>query len=657
MALHRHRRHVLLFLAAIILPCAVLVALGVRIIGQERELREKRLADERRRVTNEIRQTLSSQLERIALQEATALVADPDRASSSRFGHPAVALVALVSDGHLTLPWEGDTRPARFRRLVRQEEFAGLVAEAERAELVSNDPERAVDLYRQAVEAARYSDQAAYARLLMARSLAATGRRQEALAVNRRVLAIDPDVVDEHGVPLSCYAATRLLQAGSSHSAVLESVHAVIGAQRWLSPTALYLLRDLSHSLQETAPDSNVRRAARDLGASIAHDIARTEQAAALQRDFRSLGLGSRAGARLHGSGSAWVPYGAPAWIVGAAPAVGDAPEVAVAVLADSMFALVAEAIVASNAGGGTLAVAAGSVAEGELLGASFPGLLVRFPSTPRDLDGTSWDVRRWFYLVTLLLVLSVTAFGAYLVWRDVRRELMVAEMRSRFVSAVSHELKTPLTAIRMFAETLQMGRSADPEVQAEYLETIVDESQRLTRLLNNVLDFSKIERGQKAYRREPTCLAEIVESSARAMRYPLEQQQFGLDVQVEDGMPPARVDRDAIEQAILNLLANAMKYSGGSRDIELRLGRANGFAVIGVADHGIGIEPDQQARIFEQFYRVPTKQNEGIPGTGLGLTLVRHIAEGHGGHVTVQSVPGQGSTFNIHLPLEAAEA
>ncbi|MEE8191134.1 MAG: hypothetical protein V3T74_00205, partial [Gemmatimonadales bacterium] len=124
MALHRHRRHVLLFLAAIILPCAVLVALGVRIIGQERELREKRLADERRRVTNEIRQTLSSQLERIALQEATALVADPDRASSSRFGHPAVALVARVSDEHLTLPWESDTRPARFRRLVRQDEFA-----------------------------------------------------------------------------------------------------------------------------------------------------------------------------------------------------------------------------------------------------------------------------------------------------------------------------------------------------------------------------------------------------------------------------------------------------------------------------------------------------------------------------------------------------
>jgi signal transduction histidine kinase len=229
---------------------------------------------------------------------------------------------------------------------------------------------------------------------------------------------------------------------------------------------------------------------------------------------------------------------------------------------------------------------------------------------------------------------------------------LRLAELRSRFVSAVSHELKTPLTAIRMFAETLQLGRSSSPEALAEYLETIVNESERLTRLLNNVLDFSKIERGKKEYLRRPDDLAEIMHASARAMRYPLEQQQFTLNVEVEQGLPAARVDCDAIEQAILNLLTNAMKCSGASREIDLRLRQADGRAVIEVEDHGVGIEPDEQRRIFDQFYRVATRDNDGIPGTGLGLTLVRHIADGHGGRVTVDSTPGRGSTFAIHLPL-----
>jgi signal transduction histidine kinase len=657
MAAHAHRRQVLLFLAAIFLPCSVLVGLGLRMITQERELADKRLADERSRVTNQTRQTLTSQLERIALQQATALAAEPERASSRRYRHPAVALVARVADGRLVLPWESDPRPDRFRRLVRQEGFAQIVTQAERAELASNAPERAVGLYRDAVAAARSSDQAAYARLLMARSLAAMGRRRDALADYRRVLAVDPDIVDEHGVPLSCYAATRLIELGTDHITVLEVMRVAVEDRHWLSPPALYLLHDLANAVQETAPDSAARSAAEDLGTTLALSIERAEQAVALQRDFPGLGLGTVVGAQLHNAGSRWVPYGVPVWLVGTTQAVGEAPEVVVAVHADSVFALVAEALAGSNDVGGGLGITAGATPDGELLGASFPGLIVRFHSEPTNAAGAPRDVRRWFYLVTLLLVLSVTLFGAYLVWRDVRRELRVAEMRSRFVSAVSHELKTPLTAIRMFAETLQMGRSADAEARAEYLETIVNESERLTRLLNNVLDFSKIERGKKTYRREATCLAEIVESSARAMRYPLEQQQLELAVHIEDGVPPARVDRDAIEQAILNLLANAMKYAGESSAIELRLRRSDGQAVIEVTDRGIGIELAEQERIFGQFYRVRTKQNEGIPGTGLGLTLVHHIAEGHGGHITVESSSGQGSTFSIHLPLEQGTA
>jgi len=255
--------------------------------------------------------------------------------------------------------------------------------------------------------------------------------------------------------------------------------------------------------------------------------------------------------------------------------------------------------------------------------------------------------------LLALLLVLSATLFGAYLLWRDVRREVQMAEMRSQFVSSVSHELKTPLTAIRMFAETLRLGRSKDLETQKEYLDTIVNESERLTRLLNNVLDFSKIEQGKRIYRPETASLSEIIQTAARAMEYPLSQQGFKLHVQADEGLPEVRVDRDAIEQAILNLLHNAMKYSGESRDIELRLQRKDGHALIQVVDRGVGIDPREKERIFEKFYRIPSEENKRLPGTGLGLTLVSHIAKAHGGHIEVESAPGRGSTFSIYLPLE----
>jgi signal transduction histidine kinase len=650
MAAHGHRRQVLLFLVAIILPCVVLVVLGVRMMVQERELSEKRLVDERRGLTSRLRQELSTRLDRIALEQATALLAHPVGPRSRDYGNPAVVLVASAANGSLTLPWEGNPSTARFRDLLEHDVFARLVAEGERAEIASGHPEAAVDFYARALAAARDPAQGAYARLLRARALLAAGRRTAALSDLESVLGSGPDLVDEHGVPLALYAASRLLEAAVQREAVIDRVRRALEDPHRLPPTALYLLRDLVEnggSATDSAGDGSVAT----LATAVAERIACTEQMIALKRDFPRLGLGV-GGARMHNAGARWVVYGAPAWLVGRARPLEGEDDIVVVVRAESLFAAVEDVAIESGDAAAELAIASdhdGGIAEP--LGTAFPGIVARFPASAAVGD-TGWDARRWFYLVALLLVVSVTLFGAYFVSRDVRRELRLAEMRSRFVSAVSHELKTPLTAIRMFAETLQLRRSSDPETQAEYLDTIVNESERLTRLLNNVLDFSKIERGKKEYRRTPNDLADIVRATAHAMQYPLEQQEFTLNVEVQEGLTSAAVDRDAVEQAILNLLANAMKYSGSSRQIDLRLKGADGHAVIEVEDHGVGIDPAEQKKIFQQFYRVPTRDNDGIPGTGLGLTLVQHIAEGHAGRVTVDSTPGRGSTFAIHLPL-----
>src|SRR5262249_14619838 len=178
-----------------------------------------------------------------------------------------------------------------------------------------------------------------------------------------------------------------------------------------------------------------------------------------------------------------------------------------------------------------------------------------------------------------------------------------------------------------------------------------------LGRLVDNVLNFSNIEQGKKIYRLRPTRLEEIAASAVRAMQFPLAQQGFQLRFSAEPDMPELRVDPDAIQHAILNLLANAMKYSGESREIDLRLGATNGDAIIEVADHGLGLGPQEQKHVFEKFYRAPSHESRLIAGTGLGLTLVANIAKAHGGRVEVESAPGAGSTFSIMIPLSAQPA
>jgi signal transduction histidine kinase len=344
-----------------------------------------------------------------------------------------------------------------------------------------------------------------------------------------------------------------------------------------------------------------------------------------------------------------WRTYGAvETWLVGMSPTSSDSKSTVIVVRAKDIFE--SAAADPSAAFGIPFNIVAGG-SEGEPLGEGLPGLRAVLGTTSdAPLDGSlspQWS----FYVFSLGLIIVMTMLAGYLMWRDMRRELTIADLRSQFVSSVSHELKTPLTSIRMFAETLRI-RKSDEQKSTEYLDTIIHESERLTRLLNNVLDFSRIEQGQKTYQLLPTVLSDVVNSAARIMEYPLARQGFRLRVSVPDAMPTAYADRDAVEQAILNLLTNAMKYSGKSRDIDLQLLAENGSALIQVADRGVGISETERERIFERFYRAPTPNNHKIPGAGLGLALVAHIVKGHGGSVEVQSSPGQGSTFSIRLPL-----
>jgi len=259
---------------------------------------------------------------------------------------------------------------------------------------------------------------------------------------------------------------------------------------------------------------------------------------------------------------------------------------------------------------------------------------------------------------MTLSAILAAVLLGGIaLTIRTALREMKLSAMKNEFVSNVSHELRTPLSSIRVFGEFMRRGRVEDQEKVREYGSYIETESRRLTQLINNILDFSRIESGRKVYMFEDADLEEILAGTLATFTVRLRDKGFDVSYQGPDEpLPEVEVDPNAIDRAVANLLDNAVKYSDGDRAIQVTLDRTNGEATISVTDHGIGIPREEQEKIFERFHRVSTGLVHDVKGSGLGLSLVRHIAESHGGTVSVESEVGRGSTFTIHLPLARAE-
>jgi signal transduction histidine kinase len=233
---------------------------------------------------------------------------------------------------------------------------------------------------------------------------------------------------------------------------------------------------------------------------------------------------------------------------------------------------------------------------------------------------------------------------------------MQLAKLKSDFVANVSHELRTPLALIRLYAETLELGRLTSSEKFQEYYRIIRKESERLTALINNILDFSRIEAGKKEYSFSQTNLPDLVRQTLDSYRYQIEQQGFRYEESIASDIPPVRVDREAIARSLVNLVNNALKYSSNEKFIGVNLYRANGDVNLEVVDHGIGIPKGDLSRIFDKFYRVGDPLVHNTKGSGLGLSLVQHIVSAHGGRVMVESTPGKGSKFTIALPIERAE-
>jgi signal transduction histidine kinase len=281
-----------------------------------------------------------------------------------------------------------------------------------------------------------------------------------------------------------------------------------------------------------------------------------------------------------------------------------------------------------------------------------FEGLVmaIKYPGTTIDAIGAKFLRYNYTILAALSLLM---AGGVYLAYRNISREMNLARLKSDFVANVSHELRTPLALIRLYAETLELGRLTAKEKYQEYFRIIREESERLSALINNILDFSRIEAGRKEYDFKETDLAELVRNTLESYRFQIEQNGFAFEENIAGDIPHVNVDREAIARSLLNLVNNALKYSKDNKYIGVSLYRSNGSVNLEVRDRGIGIAAADQEKIFEKFYRCGDPLVHNTKGSGLGLSLVRHIAQAHGGNVSVESVPEKGSKFTINLPIQ----
>ena len=259
--------------------------------------------------------------------------------------------------------------------------------------------------------------------------------------------------------------------------------------------------------------------------------------------------------------------------------------------------------------------------------------------------------------LALMAMLALVMAAGVFFVAGAAAREVRLAELKSNFVASVSHDLKTPLALIQLFAETLELGRVRTPERAVEYYRIINSEAKKLTRLIENILDFSRMEAGLRPYRAEAADLGDVTRDVVARLHSQFEQGRFNVVTHVEPGLPAVDLDTGAVQQAIENVLANAMKYSRENRDIEVNVARQDGDVAVRVTDHGIGIAKRDLPLVFRKFYRVESGLGGGPQGCGLGLAIVDHTMRGHGGSVGVQSEPGRGSTFTLAFPIPAGTA
>jgi signal transduction histidine kinase/tetratricopeptide (TPR) repeat protein len=677
LALRRQRKVLLLFLVTILLPAAVLSVFGLRALEADRYRMERLMRREQEEALRAFRGRLAARFDEIggALERLrakgsrsrTELRREVLRGIGARELPETVVAVSdsgeffYVREGFVTLaPDRADaaTESVELMEAQRLEHSRGREAASRYARLAKSE---APEVRLPALNS-------------LGRTLIRLGALEKAIAAYRELLRDQPEILTAETAVLPLIAGLQIAfcyeKLGESHRALpdLVTAYGEMVERKWIvaSETLAFYSSEYEKLIEGVCSPGRSDHpcsAYRSLAARKSARVAKVRELEALRRDLPPLLVRSRSGSDesrkvLRLPGSTVVAAGFSEGLTFAA-VIGDPALLAVVTGREGANPARNDTVRVrvSNRGGQVIFrnadSAPGEVFLEERLGEGFPDWKVVLFHDPADVAHLT-DLRKSIYAILTATLISALLLGAFLMARTVHHEMELIRIKSDFVSLVSHEFKTPIASMRALVDRLQAGHVPDGARMQRYFDIVSGELQRLTRLVNNVLDFSKIEEGRKVYSPQETDLAELVRELVATFEAGASAKGFAIETAIAPDIPKVRVDRDSVSQALLNLLDNAVKYSETEKRIGVDVQRNSHFVRISVADHGTGVGAHEVSKIFEKFYRSPEAAERGVPGLGLGLSLVEHVMSSHGGKVTVESQPGSGSTFTLSIPLDA---
>jgi signal transduction histidine kinase len=631
-------RHVLvLFLVVTMAPATALAWLGWQLLKQDRALESQRLQERLDRAADLVAAALDRRL-----TEATDNLPGP--------GVPAGDAVAVTFLSH-RIETAPNGRLLYYPAIPPASEPPARMFEAgEALEFRQQDYVGAAAEFRALARATEPSVRAG-ALVRLGRVLRKSGRHDEALGVYETLQQLGPTSVG--GVPAD-------LLARQARLAVLEALRQTVEVER----TAQALDADLQQGrwiLDRVTYEFYSQEAGRRLAASLPIDgreaaLALTEAVDLLwdERQAIQAGEGSPRGRRsvwVRGRGVLLLWSGLPDRLMAlvAGPAY---VEVQWGGAWQGLGVTVALTDAAAHTVLGNTTAPGGPQAVRAMADTGLPWTL-RVASADPVADLAELAVRRRLLLAGLGLMGMVVLIGGYFTGRAVTRELAVARLQSDFVSAVSHEFRTPLTSMRHLTELLDRNVVTDENRKKQYYAALSHETTRLHRLVENLLNFGRMEAGALQYRFEPVTVSALVEDVVADFRQEVAAGGHRIELHADDTLPAVRADREALSRAVWNLLDNAVKYSPRDTTVRVDVAREDHRVAIRVRDEGPGIPPGERKQIFKKFVRGAVARASSIKGTGIGLATVHHIARAHRGEVRVDSQRGKGSTFTILVPLE----